>query len=438
MKTTLFYLYKLLWMLFFCVCCLFGNSVFALDPDVENVLNLYAKHQSDISKVYIEYECFVEGVGEYSRADFKHLDNVPLRRLYAGTFACDGSRYSLRQEGWGYQNPLAKPQPKEAAGYASVLWTKDNCHQYTRGKNSAGIVFLCKDKEEIDKRKSLPLDKYTGKFLLGYPSASFSTERIDAILRKASKISLRKSPELVGNSSCVVVDAETDIGSFTVWFDPQRQYNISQMKMEAKEGHLNGDGGEPLPRDVFRNHQLTILEYESVNGLFVPKKSEAHGEDKYPNGEWRRYNHEFLAKRITLNPDFDKLDLFGQSDIRDGASASIIGRPGVQFVWKNEGGAGSLKPKMDDYSLRKVVSEVDIIKKNANWKKTDSTSSTLQTQAAATPAPPKIAASPTPQAILKEEPPAAVRSTPTDNKNWIYASVFAIIAICLAIYIKKM
>jgi len=353
MKTTLFYLYKLLWMLFFCVCCLFGNSVFALDPDVENVLNLYAKHQSDISKVYIEYECFVEGVGEYSRADFKHLDNVPLRRLYAGTFACDGSRYSLRQEGWGYQNPLAKPQPKEAAGYASVLWTKDNCHQYTRGKNSAGIVFLCKDKEEIDKRKSLPLDKYTGKFLLGYPSASFSTERIDAILRKASKISLRKSPELVGNSSCVVVDAETDIGSFTVWFDPQRQYNISQMKVEAKEGHLNGAGGEPLPRNTFRDQHWVTLEYESVNGLLMPKKFETHGEHKYANGEWMRFNSEFLAKRITLNPDFDKLDLFGQSDIRDGATANIIGRPGSKFLWKNDKGK---ETKKDPKSAEKLGS----------------------------------------------------------------------------------
>jgi hypothetical protein len=335
MKTTVVHLCKQALMLVLCACPLGLGPAFASEQNAADVLKLYTRHQNDISRVYLEYECFVEYVGKYSRADFKQLDNVPIRRFYAGTLAYDGNRCAVRQEGWGTQNPLGTTLAKEEAFYESFLWTSDTFSQYQRGKKDAGLVWLGKDKEQIDKMKSLPLGRYTGKFLLGYPSTSLSTDRIDVILRKASQTSLKKDTELIGNSPCLVVEAETDIGSVTVWFDPKRQYGMSQLKIAAQDGHLRG--GEAMQKDFTAETKWTILEYESVKGLSVPTKCEFHAENKYPNGDWTRFKSEFLAKRITLNPDFDKLDLFNQTDIRDGADLRILGRPDAKSRWKNEG-----------------------------------------------------------------------------------------------------
>jgi hypothetical protein len=318
-----------------CACPLCPGPALASEQNAADVLKLYAKHQDDISKVYLEYECFVEYVGKYSRADFKQLDNVPIRRFYAGTLAYDGNRCAVRQEGWGTQNPLGTTLAKEEAFYESFVWTSNAFSQYQRGKKSAGLVWLGKDKEQIDKMKSLPLGKYTGKFLLGYPSSSLTTDRIDVLLRKASKISLKKDTELIGDSPCLVVEAETDIGSVTAWFDPKQQYGMSQLRIAARDGHLRG--GEAMQKNFTVETTWTMLEYESINGLSVPKKCGFHAENKYPNGDWTRFKSEFLAKRTTLNPDLDKLDLFNQSDIRDGADVRILGQPDAKSRWKNDG-----------------------------------------------------------------------------------------------------
>jgi hypothetical protein len=437
MRINHFHLCGFTWISFLWVCCVLGNSAFAVEQvskeaeEAAKIIDLYAKHQDEISKVYLEFEVTTQVAGKYYRDDFKHLNDVPIIKQYAGTFAYDGSRCSLRQQLWGNQNPMQDPVPKENAHYESVLWTQKNFHQYSHSQKTLGLAWVAREQEEIEKAKPVTLGKYMGKFLLGYPSAGVSADRIDVILRKASKITLRKDQDRIGGSSCFVVDAELNIGSFTVWFDPQRQYCMAQLKVEAKEGNI--DGNTVLPRDYFRTAQWTILEYESINGLFVPKKCEFRGDSKFPNGDYRHFSSTFTAKRITLNPDFDKMDLFNEQDIKDGADVRLLGHPGLEFCWENKDGVTEVKPKMDEPSVKKIVSEVAAIKKNVNWRKNDP-SPTSSTQTVATPIPPKIIASPTPSERVKQ----TVQQAPTDKKNWIYATVFGVIAVCLAIYIKKM
>jgi len=149
-------------------------------------------------------------------------------------------------------------------------------------------------------------------------------ERMDAILRHASKISVRLQTERVGNSDCWVIDAVAPQGKYTVWVDPQHGYNLAKAEVHKGEGDRERD--TVLPKNTTVRSSVVNVRFSSVAGTWVPMEAQSTLEWRTPEG-WSLAKTTHKITEITLNPDHQKARSFALMPIRNGAQVVIAGAP---------------------------------------------------------------------------------------------------------------
>ncbi|MHC4844257.1 MAG: hypothetical protein ACYTEE_10685, partial [Planctomycetota bacterium] len=109
---------------------------------------------------------------------------------------------------WGYFNPDDKNVPEDKPIYR--IWTRNRefayFHQVYKGRSEPGSCRTSKDNADSI---TAPSASVGIAHLLGYVD---SNERLDKVLRKAYRISLRDKTENVKGSECFVIDAHTRYG----------------------------------------------------------------------------------------------------------------------------------------------------------------------------------------------------------------------------------
>ena len=171
--------------------------------------------------------------------------------------------------------------------------------------------------------------------------------RLDRILKKARRISVRREPERIRGSLCYVIEADTRRGEFKVWLDSEHGYHPA--KMEAFVG-LGDDIGDPVsPRiitkadGITRQYAISNVRFAKVDGVWVPMEadSRSHVVLGSENGFSSGRGH-FKRLKIVLNPDHDALGSFEDpsknpeldSELQDGTV--LYSGDGTKGTWSSE------------------------------------------------------------------------------------------------------
>ena len=208
--------------------------------------------------------------------------------------------------------------------YRSFLWDGKSCIQYRQSSQlTDGWVYVEKNDQN---KKRLVSTEYKGAALIGICAGDY--DRIDSILRKADKISLKKETEQVGDSQCYVVEGVTKRGVYKVWIDPEHGYTIAKIEARKSKGDLIRGGGRVKTGTSF---SLKNVRFEKIDDIWVPMEADMeHAEDN--GAKTTKWHHK--RTQMTLNPDRNVLGSFVPDDIPNGAKVHIAGNAG-KYIWQD-------------------------------------------------------------------------------------------------------
>ncbi len=316
-------------------------------PSASDLLDRYTQALDSTENFNSHYE----STGEYSG---RFPANHPFYSMYGGKnfrykifqrgrFRFNENKgYYLQEYAWGYFNEKFKNVPENKPVYRLWIITKEFSyfHQINNNLYPLGSA-LGSARRETNTRETIETpDCIVGiSHILGYIDTE---ERLDEVLRKAYRISVRETTEIIRGSACYMIDAHTKYGQFSVWLDPEHGYHPVRVRHKAKEGeylhhHITPKGSIALGyADTFK--------FEQVDDIWVPVEVNAGfhrtiGSPAYYMDEDKNYKR----TQIILNPDHDKLGSFADPIFEDpnndpelinGTHIRINFQP-MQYTWQD-------------------------------------------------------------------------------------------------------
>jgi hypothetical protein len=235
-------------------------------------------------------------------------------------FRFDGDRVSHRID---FHQPVIYP-------YKSFLWDGQFFVEYRQAARlEKSEVFVKKD--DLSKKKLIATE-YNGAALMGICSGDY--ERIDLILGKADKISLRDKTDKIDKSECYVIDAGTRRGKYTVWIDPEHGYNIAKIEVQRKKGYVVFDQARA---NADMSFSLKDVRFEKIKEVWVPMEADIE-ETRMVNRKDNIIEWHHKRTEMALNPDHNALGSFVADDIQDGTKVTFSGRSDTtEYIWKSGG-----------------------------------------------------------------------------------------------------
>lgn len=309
------------------VCLISLQVVAAQHPTAFELLDKYTETQDKLQSFILKFEDKTKS----SNSIEKGKENTTYKN---GELRSDGDRVRHHSNLWGTWFRRADFLPEDKANYNSLLWDGKTKFQYNKLPESTssphGIAFITKSRNDLGIR-TIYSRTYPGKTLMGYFWGS--DERIDTILRKANKISVRNKTEKVGGSDCFVIDAVTRSGEYAVWIDPVHGYNIAKAEVWRKKGDLIY--GDTMGKEDKVLISLKNVRFEKIDGLWVPMEADRNFIRHMIGGNWTKHNRHHKRTEFILNPDHDALGSFVPDDIENGARVHITGVEGINYTWQD-------------------------------------------------------------------------------------------------------
>ncbi|MBN2181813.1 MAG: hypothetical protein JW715_07845 [Sedimentisphaerales bacterium] len=246
----------------------------------------------------------------------------------------DGNRHYSFVKRWG-DNAGREPTTEEHSNYNYNLWDGIYRYQYlyspdrpATSSRKNGMLFLTR-KDNITLPQERIRDSETVGFFLG------SSERIDAELRRADSLTVRPETEEINGSKCFVIDAKAKGCEYSIWIDPEHDYNIS--KAIIKRGWTTA--GDPKdynnPPKGNTEVDLTNVSFKKIDDVWLTAEYDYGYNIKYADGGYEISNEHYKIVEFLRNPDHDALGSFEPNFIRNGALVDIIGfLPGIRFTWQ--------------------------------------------------------------------------------------------------------
>ena len=145
----------------------------------------------------------------------------------------DGDRSALRRTLWGDVNSKTTDLPRNEALYKSYLWDGEHHTRYSKASLGKYADYVVRDKGFGNHNMAF---RSSDKELMGFFSGD--KERVDSILSKANRISVRDEMDTIGGAGCYVIDALTDHGKYALWIDPEHGYNVARAIVWKKDHHI--------------------------------------------------------------------------------------------------------------------------------------------------------------------------------------------------------
>ena len=293
-------------------------------------------------------------------------------------FLSDGNRVHWRTRQWN--NVVSAEQPAANEGFDTrvFLWDGTRSYEYRdlyqrpsqgpRQKVPARL-FVGSD---ADQKAGMIAVGYVGAPLMGIFESDLLP--VSSILRGAKKISVRPKPEEIGGVACYVVEAATDHGSYTVWFDTAHGYNIARAEVSKKTGDLAL--GKPLgwvAGDVPPANSIGIIKpiktvsfildqarFQEIDGVWVPMEARYNRATDEGDGVSVVATH-VVRERFEVNPDFEGRGAF-RPDFPDGAQVFMFDAPGISFGWQG----GRPVPAIDRDTIRDLDKAVELLTREDN------------------------------------------------------------------------
>ncbi|MCU0784838.1 MAG: hypothetical protein MUF81_12510 [Verrucomicrobia bacterium] len=255
----------------------------------------------------------------------------------------DGPRIKTITEMWyGPEARFANSESRRQ--YASQTCDGYRRYDHVRPYNGAGRVTVFEGYSE----KSQALREFRDHELAcSDPAAQCfgyllgDVERYDRIIRKAgpARVSVKKAS--LDEADHYVIDAITPNGKYEIWLNPAKGYHFSKAVVVRKPGDLFM-GHYVVELGTSKNSVVENTKFVKAQDLWVPLEARARMDDTLPGGGYYKASYEIKLESILINPNHEALKSFSIDDIKDGARASIHGKPGF-YSWQK----GRLAPKGD-------------------------------------------------------------------------------------------
>lgn len=285
-------------------------------PTAFELLDKYAENADKMNSIIYKRSSLSEIVRTYSTPGRPAMK----RKMHSeDEFRRDGKRGFWSFTRWG--NVAADGGWRDKGDqYGSRLYDGKCFYQYGKSRNSKthpnGRVYLTRSNVE---RGSIQLA--TESMLLGFYSGN--NGRIDKVLRKGRRVSVRERMENVGGANCYVIDAVTRYGRQTVWIDPERGHNVRKFVISRKPGDKNGY--LTLKKGQKYDYHFEVQHFKKVENAWITEQYSARMARYFNPKDVHRGKSDGKLIEVTLNPDHDALGSFSPNDVQNGAVVSIIG-----------------------------------------------------------------------------------------------------------------
>ncbi len=268
------------------------------------------------------------------------------RRVWSYEEHCtDGKRFYKHDKTWGNSIPESDTFiPADDGRWVSWLWDGRTyfCIRCGSRKYFAELAEMqCRTAEERTKflaRSIGTVDIYHRDMMEGsgtcgldvymWPKLYGDFERIDKILRRTDRISLRNKTERVASSQCHVIDAEVaGAGRYSLWIDPNHGYLIANAYgAKTPDDTTYGTKGATL------NYSISNVRFSKVDTLWVPMEWDAKYEETRAPGYATSSVSHHKRTEVLLNPKFNARDF--EPNVPNGWSVHVEGDD-KRYVWQD-------------------------------------------------------------------------------------------------------
>ncbi len=198
--------------------------------------------------------------------------------------------------------------------------------------------------------QNITLNAYFGvSYLAGYIG---SDERLDAILSKADHLSVRKKTEMVDDSECFVIEADTKYGQYKIWLDPEHGFHPAQVLHKGSEGDYSGR--HLMAKGDTAKEYLKNVRFEKIDDVWVPVEADSGQDLRSARGDISTGDYHYKRTKIILNPDHDELDSFvdplenpkNDPELKNGTRVLKNYLP-IEYTWQDGGLIANIDGKIE-------------------------------------------------------------------------------------------
>ncbi len=280
-------------------------------PTAAELLQKYAEAQDSL-KSFILTSDVSTGFRETGREDVYKTHGAFEARS-------DGERLSVR----GLEVDHVKTD------HVFCWWDGKLLHQFNRANKGDNVLIISADK--------LVKERFFTWYGSGVASGymPFDIERVDVILGRARKISVRPKPEPAAGTRCYVIDADTERGKYSLWIAPKFGYHIAKLEIERGAGDKIFGGEVFLEKGQIMRESLDSVRFEKRGGVWVPMETFSSSYQRTAQGGESWGKRHFKIAQITVNPDHQAMGSFQASgDLLEGAKVMLPGVTG-SARWKD-------------------------------------------------------------------------------------------------------
>ena len=296
------------------VCALAGGGRNTTKEKRAKALKLVEKYTEALDSTF----SFIEHYEQSTKFSY-HVSNGARDRgkqFKRGQVRHDDQRVYLQTYLWGDFTIEHKDLPENRPDYTCYIadGRKKIVYQNSRQLNTpdrSGKVY----RQQLYQRRGrkVNLDQVFGvSYIVGYIG---SDDRLDAILREADSISVRKGTKNIRGSECFVLDADTKCGRYTVWLDKEHGFHPAKVRRRGKEGDYRHDHLMSKGETAFT--YLDTIRFEKVDDIWVPMEWNAGCDRRMPQGFFLKEDYHYKRADIILNPDHEKLGSFADPIFED-------------------------------------------------------------------------------------------------------------------------
>ncbi len=221
---------------------------------------------------------------------------------------------------------------------------------YYSERDSAEDVYAAMHSTVEESRFMLQAQSPDGGFLQGRIGGIGTAPQIADLMSTCGDLHL-VGQEMLDGTSCSIVEARTDYGTYTVWIAPEKGYNALRYSVR-KSGH------DILRDDVHIDDQgiteyievVDAIEVQLIDGVFVPVSGQLTGRIKTDTGTETSDRMTAVRSEIRLHPDFQALRAF-EVRFPEGTTVTHRDIPGLEFRWTQ----GRFVPDMEAYLVKSLV-----------------------------------------------------------------------------------
>ena len=264
----------------------------------------------------------------------------------------DGSRIYTWIKNWG-NDPGRPPRTEEEGSCVTKLWDGDSRYTYMRAPKSAqkeGFLILKNKKQlTVDPLRSVSLSD--GGPVRGFFYGGTGDDRIDSELIQAGRISVQPATENVGGSQCYVINARANRCDYTIWIDPEHDYNIARavVKRPWYSAHPPEHYRGRNVKGAIEGRSETVVEnvrFRKIDGIWVPVECDYYVNKESPGRNTSSHRH-YKVTDYQINPDHEALGSFKNDFVRNGARVMLYGVESVKYTWRD----GELIPNVDEAAV---------------------------------------------------------------------------------------